>query len=296
MTSWPATVAIQGELGSNSHVAAAVLYPEAEMIACVRAEEVVRRVAGGVVDVAVLPVENTLHGSVAEHYDLLLDESVRIVAESLLRIRHNIIAAPGIRLAEVRRLLSHPVALSQCRRWLAEHPEMSAEPFYDTAGSVKFVLAEGLRDVAGVAPLLAAQIFGGEVLVEGIEDHSQNYTRFHTLVGAGRVNAAGDETIDKLSVAFTLEHRPGTLVEALRRLAASGADLTRIESRPVHGRPWEYTFLVDLRCDRAAGADAALDALRPVCGRLQELGRYRAAVRALNDVPREGSCSGGDRR
>ena len=274
------TVAIQGELGSNSHMAAWNVAPGATLVPCDRSEQVLERLLAREVDAAVLPFENTLHGSVAEHYDLLLARPVRMVGESLLRIRHNLIGAPGVQLHEVRRVLSHPVALSQCRRWLLAHPEVAAESFYDTAGGVKFVVENGLRDAAGVAPMLAAEVYGGEVLLEGVEDHAANFTRFHMLVRAEEASAAQAATGDavtKMSVAFSLEHRPGTLVRALGELAATGADLTRIESRPVHGVPWEYVFFADMRCEDEAGAEAVLRALRPVCGLVRELGRYGAA-------------------
>ena len=274
------SVAIQGELGSNSHMAARDLYPAATIVACERSAEVVARVTSGAVDAAVLPIENSLHGSVAEHYDLLLEEPIRIVGESLLRIRHNVIAMPGVRLEEIRRVLSHPVALSQCRRWFEAHPAIRAEPYYDTAGSVKVLMEQNARDAAGIAPALAAHVYGAEVLVEGVEDHARNYTRFLTVVRAesvAKLDWVSDGDVNKASLAFMLEHRPGTLVNALSRLAGAGADLTKIESRPVHGQPWEYIFYVDLRCTGSRGADAVIEALKPACGMLRELGRYGSA-------------------
>src|SRR5450755_1973112 len=138
-----------------------------EIAACATSAEVFERVTGGEVDGAVLPIENSLHGSVAEHYDLLLAQPVRIARESLLRVRHNLIVRPGVKLADVSRAMSHPVALSQCRRWLAAHPEIQAVNFYDTAGSVKHLMAVGLNDAAGIAPELAAREYGGEVLGAG---------------------------------------------------------------------------------------------------------------------------------
>ena len=136
-------VAIQGERGSNSHMAALEMLGEIEIVACGVSGEVIDAVVSGRVDGAVLPIENSLHGSVAEHYDLLLENPVRIDAESLLRIRHNLIAAPGVRLEEIRNVLSHPVALSQCRRFLAGFTQAKSVPFYDTAGSVKHVWGRG---------------------------------------------------------------------------------------------------------------------------------------------------------
>jgi prephenate dehydratase len=248
-----------------------------EIVPCAVSAQVLAKVVAGEVDGAVLPIENSLHGSVAEHYDLLLELPVRIDRESLLRIRHNVIAMPGVKLAEVRKVMSHPVALSQCRRFLAAHPELEVVPFYDTAGSVKHLMGAGLRETAGIAPELAARQYDAQVLVPGVEDHAENYTRFHLL---RREDAAGGKTsagVDKMSLAFAIEHRPGTLVAALERLARAGVNLTKIESRPVPGSPWEYVFYVDVRFDTVEKAEAALAALREHCRMVKVLGRYRAA-------------------
>jgi prephenate dehydratase len=184
---------------------------------------------------------------------------------------------PGVTLPEVRKVMSHPVALSQCRRFLAAHPEIEVVPFYDTAGSVKHLMKTGLREVAGIAPELAAKEYGAAVLVPGVEDHAENYTRFHLL---RREDAGGGDVVegaDKMSLAFAIEHRPGTLVTALERLARAGVNLTKIESRPVPGSPWEYVFYVDVRFDSVVEAEAALSALREHCRMVKVLGRYRAA-------------------
>jgi prephenate dehydratase len=273
-------VAIQGELGSNSHMASVEMLGNQnglEIVPCTVSAQVLAKVVAGEVDGAVLPIENSLHGSVAEHYDLLLELPVRIDGESLLRIRHNVIAMPGVKLEDVRRVMSHPVALSQCRRFLAWHLDLEVVPFYDTAGSVKHLMEAGLRDTAGIAPELAAKVYGAEVLMAGVEDHAENYTRFHLL---RREDAAGGEGVheaNKMSLAFAIEHRPGTLVAALERLAKAGVNLTKIESRPVLGSPWEYVFYVDVRFDTAAQAEATLAALREHCRMVKVLGRYRAA-------------------
>lgn len=245
------------------------------IVSCAASAEVFERVVSNTVDAAVLPIENSLHGSVAEHYDLLLSNPVCITAESLLRIHHNVIARPGVRLGDLRRVMSHPVALSQCRRWLAAHPEIEAINFYDTAGSVKHVIAAALTDTAGIAPELAAREYGGEVLVAGIEDHAENYTRFHLLVRADRATVS--PKANKASLAFSLAHEPGTLVLALEAFARAGVNLTKIESRPVHGTPWEYVFFVDLRFDTPSQIDAAFAAVRQHCHMFRELGRYPAA-------------------
>ena len=273
-------VAIQGERGSNSHMAALAMLgaddSAVEIVPCALSADVVQAVLAGSVDAAVLPIENSLHGSVAEHYDLLLEHPVRIDRESQMRIRHNVIAMPGVRIADIRHVLSHPVALSQCRKYLRAWRGVQAMPFYDTAGSVKHVMQQGLRDTAGVAPALAAQEYGAEVLIEGIEDNAENFTRFHLLRRGDAVSAIQGEA-NKVSLALAIEHRPGTLVAALAELAAAGADLTKIESRPVHGSPWEYVFYVDFRFANAAAAELALVGLRKHCRMVKELGRYVAA-------------------
>ena len=272
-----ARVAIQGERGSNSHMAAVEMLGEVEVVACGVSAEVMDAVVTGRVDGAVLPIENSLHGSVAEHYDLLLEGAVRIEAESLLRIRHNLIAAPGVKVEEIRTVLSHPVALSQCRKFLGEFTQAKAVPFYDTAGSVKHLMEAGLRDTAGVAPALAAEVYGAEVLVAGIEDHAQNFTRFHLLRRQEEERVEGFGVANKMTLAFAVEHRPGTLVAALERLRDAGVDLTKIESRPVPGKPWEYVFYVELRYADEGMADRAVSALGACCGMVKELGRYAAA-------------------
>ena len=281
-------VAIQGELGSNSHMAALALLqdaagPKLEITACAISAEVFERVVSGAVDGAVLPIENSLHGSVAEHYDLLLAQPVRIARESLLRIRHNLIVRPGVAPADVKRVMSHPVALSQCRHWLAAHPWFEVINFYDTAGSVKHLMAEELDDTAGIAPELAARQYGAEVLIAGIEDHAENFTRFHLLLRDPPIRPGARPASDyaaganKASLAFSVEHRPGSLVRALEEFARAGVNLTKIESRPVPGSPWEYVFFVDLRFEPAAQIDTALAALAAHCHMVKELGRYVAA-------------------
>ncbi|MGA1980866.1 MAG: prephenate dehydratase [Acidobacteriaceae bacterium] len=281
-------VAIQGELGSNSHMAALAMLEDVagapgaglEIAACATSAEVFERVVSGTVDGAVLPIENSLHGSVAEHYDLLLAQPVRIARESLLRVRHNLIVRPGVAPDDIKRVMSHPVALSQCRHWLAARPWLEVVNFYDTAGSVKHLMAEELDDTAGIAPELAARQYGAEVLVAGIEDHAENFTRFHLLLREPAVRPGARLPVtgaNKSSLAFSVEHRPGSLVRALEEFARAGVNLTKIESRPVPGQPWEYVFFVDLRFDSAAQIDGALAQLARHCHMVKELGRYVAA-------------------
>ena len=268
-------VAIQGEPGSFSHEAAIRVAPEATIFPCAVSSEVFAAVDENRVDAAVIPIENSLAGSVAEHYDLLLTHDVAIESESLLRIRHNLIAIPGVAMDQVERVCSHPVALAQCRRFLAAHPLMEAVPFYDTAGSVKQLMADRDAKMAGIASAQAAAHYGGEVLAAGIEDNPENYTRFFLVRRRSLVKV--DARPDKVSLAFTVENRPGTLVAALEVFASQGTNLTRIESRPVHGRPWQYVFFADYQLSSPETADAALKLLSEHCSMVKELGRYRAA-------------------
>ena len=274
-------IAIQGELGSNSHLAA-LEYAEASGLAgsativpCSTSADVFESLAAGGAQCAVLPIENTLHGSVFEHYDLLLEYRANIVGERMLRVRHNVIVHPGVELANVRRVLSHPVALSQCRRWLQTHPEFEAVPSYDTAGSVKQMMEAGWTDAAAIAPELAARQYGAEVLVRGIEDHAENFTRFYVLRREDDEVRPGNA--NKVSLAFSLEHRPGALLDALAGFSGAGLNLTRIESRPVPGRPWEYIFFLDLRFEHAMDLGKALRHLEGCCQQLRVLGRYLSA-------------------
>ena len=266
-------IAIQGEPGSFSHEAAMKAAPEAEIVPCAVSPDVFAAVDEGRVDAAVIPIENSLAGSVAEHYDLVLTHDVAIESELLLRIRHNLIAPPGVKLEDIQKVYSHPVALAQCRKYLLAHPRMEAVPFYDTAGSVKHLMANRDAKAAGIASAQAAKHYGGEILAAGIEDNPENYTRFFLIRKRNLVEV--DATPDKVSLAFTVENRPGTLVKALEVFASQGTNLTRIESRPVHGKPWEYVFYADYQLSSPRAADAALKLLAEHCSMVKELGRYR---------------------
>lgn len=236
-------IAIQGELGSFSHEAAETMLPAAKVVPCTRSLEVFDRLANGSVDGAVIPIENSLAGSVAEHFDLLLSRDVHIVREFRLRIVHNLIAAPGTGFADVRRVFSHPVALDQCRDLFARNPRLAPEPFYDTAGSVKHVVGERLPDAAAIASRRAAQVYGGRILKAGIEDDKKNFTRFFEIL---RGKARAVRAANKTSVAFSTKNAPGSLFKALSVFALRDISLSKIESRPLRGRPWEYVFFVDL--------------------------------------------------
>src|SRR5208337_680876 len=171
-------IAIQGEPGSFSHEAALKLVPGAEIVPCAVSREVFAALDSGAADAAVIPIENSLAGSVLEHFDLLLAHDVKVVSETLVRIRHNLIAIAGASIGEIDRVFSHPVALAQCRRFLAEHPQMTAIAFYDTAGSVKQLVEQRDKQGAAIASAAAAAYYGAEILSSDIEDNPENYTRF----------------------------------------------------------------------------------------------------------------------
>ncbi len=267
-------IAIQGELGSFSHEAAEAMLPDAKVVPCARSLEVFDAVARGKVDGAVIPIENSLAGSVAEHFDLLLSRDVHIVAEFRLRIVHNLIAVPGTKMADVHRVFSHPVALGQCRDLFAGNRKLEPTPFYDTAGSVKHVVSAGLRDAAGIASRRAAEVYGGRILKAGIEDDKKNFTRFFRI---HRGKARPAPKADKTSLAFSVKNIPGALFKALSVFALRDISLSKIESRPMRGRPWEYVFFVDLLRGDDEAARNALRHLSEIADPVKVLGIYPRA-------------------
>jgi len=266
-------VAIQGELGSFSHEAAGRMLPRAIVVPCARSAEVFDNVQRGKVQAAVVPIENSLAGSVAEHFDLLLARDVFIHGEMHLRIRHHLIAPSGVKLGDVKRVFSHPVALDQCRNFFRSHPSVQAVPFYDTAGSVRHVVSEGLRDAAGIAAHRAAAEYGGRILLSGIEDDQQNYTRFLLLRSSKKVGKGANKT----SIVFALKNVPGVLFKALSVFALRDISLSKIESRPMRGRPWEYVFFADILRGDDEAARNALRHLGEIAELVKVLGIYPAA-------------------
>ncbi len=266
-------VAIQGELGSFSHEAVGRMFPRATVVPCARSAEVFDRVESGAVQAAVIPIENSLAGSVAEHFDLLLAREVFIHGEMHLRIRHNLIAPPAVRLSEVRRVFSHPVALDQCRNFFSSNRGIQAVPFYDTAGSVRHVVGEDLHDAAGIAAKRAAAEYGGRVLLSGIEDDRQNFTRFLLITKSQKIGKGANKT----SLAFALKNVPGVLFKALSVFALRDLSLSKIESRPMRGRPWEYVFFADILRGDDEAARNALRHLGEIAEFVKVLGVYPAA-------------------
>jgi prephenate dehydratase len=291
-------VAIQGELGSFSHEAAEHMMPRCRVVPCARSAEVFDRVENGSVSAAVIPIENSLAGTVAEHADLLVARDVFIQAEFPLRIVHNVIAAPGVKLSDVRKVLSHPVALDQCRDFFRHHPKIEPVPFYDTAGAVKHMVTKRLKDAAGIAGRHAAREYSGKILQAGIEDDKRNFTRFFLIrksltrksvskpgTAATRQKRAVAEIAyrrlipagaNKTSIAYKLKNEPGVLFKSLSVFALRDISLSKIESRPMRGRPWEYVFYVDFLRGDDEPARNALRHLGEVAEFVKVLGIYRA--------------------
>jgi prephenate dehydratase len=272
--------AFQGEPGAFSHKAAMdLLGPEVVVEPRARFEDVFTALRDGEADAAVIPIENTLHGSVHENYDHLLQFDFRIVAETNVRIVHNLIAVPGVRFKDVKRVFSHPVALNQCLDFFKANPQVVREPFYDTAGSVKMVMSEGLQDAAAIASAVSAEIYGAKILKRSIEDDRQNFTRFFLLRRPDQrplvLNQPGKKGW-KTSLVFTVRNQPGTLFKALSAFALRELSMIKIESRPLRGKPWEYLFYVDfLGNTEDERVQRALSHLQELADLLRVLGCYR---------------------
>jgi prephenate dehydratase len=266
-------VAIQGEAGSFSHAAALETHGAViRLVPCVTFVDLFRAVERGDATSGVVPIENTLAGSVHENYDLLSAHALHVVGETELRIRHCLIAPPRTRLPDVRRVASHPVALAQCRRFFTTHPDLVAVPAYDTAGSVRDLMAGKVDAEAAIASKLAAELYGAAVLEENLEDHAENYTRFLVVTREPAVNERGEAT--KTALLLALGNGPGTLHRALGVFAARGLNLTKIESRPLPGRPWEYLFYLDVLDAGQGGLADAIDELRAFASGVRILGTY----------------------
>ncbi len=274
--------AFQGELGAFSQQAIRqLLGPKAKPVPCQRFDEVFAALQQGRVPAAVIPIENTLHGSVHGNYDLLLKHDFTITAETNVRIVHNLIAPPGLDFAQVRKVYSHDVALNQCLDFFARHKKIERVPFYDTAGSVKMIMQERPEGGAAIASELAAKIYGGRILKREIEDDRQNYTRFFLLEPKGskpRIPRGAARKPWKTSLVFSTRNVPGALFRALSALALRDLNLTKLESRPLRGKPWEYLFYLDLTGRQSDPIVCkALDHLGEVADFLRVLGSYRAA-------------------
>jgi len=265
-------VAFQGEPGAYSEQAVTDYYGPVETQPCETFEEVFASVTSKRCEAGLIPIENSLAGSIHQNYDLLLQNKLHIIGEHFLRVRHCLIALPGVTPTEVRKVISHPQALGQCAGYLREHG-FKPEAVYDTAGSVRMLKEAGARDTAAIASRRAAELHGMHILEEGIEDNPENFTRFLAV----SIESVEPRSEAKTSIVFTLKNAPGALFKALSVFALRDIDLTKIESRPLSGKPWEYLFYIDFI---GAGNEAQ------VARALDHLGEYALMLRILGSYPR----------
>jgi prephenate dehydratase len=272
-------VAFQGEPGAFSEAAAVqLLGPAITTVPRPTFDAVFRAIADGAADALLVPVENSLAGSVVRVYDLLLENDLAITAETILPIELHLIARSGATLADIRTVSSHPMALAQCERFFSEHPQYKRVPAEDTAGSVREMLARGDTVSAAIAGRRAADHYHGVILAEQIQDNTENFTRFVLLrpaAEAARALIASDAR--KMSLAMRIAHRPGALLASLEPFARHNINLRKIESRPIHGQPWVYQFVLEIEADQPERLEDALAEVRKVTRDLRVMGLYAAA-------------------
>jgi len=265
-------VAFQGEPGAYSEQAVFNYFGEVETQPCESFDIVFESVVIGACEIGLIPIENSLAGSIHQNYDLLLRHDLHIIGEYLLRVQHCLIVLPGVRKENIKKVISHPQALGQCAAYLRERG-IKAESAYDTAGSVKMLKESGALHTAAIASRRAAEIYGMQILEEGIEDNPENYTRF-LVISKEAVQPKGEA---KTSIVFMLKNQPGSLFKALSVFALRDVDLTKIESRPLQGKPWEYLFYIDF-----IGSTYEETVLKA----LDHLSEYAMMLRVLGSYPR----------
>ena len=272
-------VAFQGEPGAFSEAAAMQLLGDAITTVPRRTfDSTFQAITEGAADALLVPVENSLAGSIVRVYDLLVESGLTVSAETILPIEHHLIGCPGATLHGIRAVSSHPMALAQCEHFFAARPELKRIAAEDTAGSVREVLDRGDKTHAAIAARRAAEYYHATILQEGIQDAAENYTRFVLLLPPEAAKQLAAVAL-KMSLALRLAHRPGALLAALQSFAAHGVNLLKIESRPIHGRPWEYQFFIDVEADNPQSLESALAEARLAVSELHVLGRYAPAQR-----------------
>jgi prephenate dehydratase len=274
-------MAYQGEPGAYSEAAALAFKPAARLIPCRTFEAVFAAVEDGSATHGVLPLENSVGGSIHRNFDLLVEHELPIVGEVEVLVEHCLLAAPGVGRHDIRRVFSHPQGLAQCEQFLRELPGVELVATYDTAGSAKLIRDHGLRDTAAVASARAAELFGLELLERGIQDFAANVTRFVVIARTVEQRASADRT----TIVFALPNKPGALWRALSVFALREIDLLKLESRPIRGRPWEYLFYADLAVGRHESR----------CGlAIVQLAEFARWVRTLGSYPRWKGASATD--
>jgi prephenate dehydratase len=273
-------IAFQGEGGAFSEEAALKLMgKDAIVVPCGTFDATFAAIQNAVADYVLAPMENSLAGSVHRSFDLLVESGLHVVGEVIIPIAHNLIALPGTTVAELKSVESHPVALAQCERFFAANPNLRRVAAEDTAGSVREIVRARDASRGAIAGKRAAELYGAAILREHLEDDPENYTRFFLLSASPDAPVQAVSTAaDKITLVFQLAHRPGALLHALEPFAHRNINMMKIESRPMHGRPWQYRFYLDLQA--AAGNPelvAALDELRHAVVEMKILGSYKSA-------------------
>lgn len=283
------TVAFQGEAGAFSEAAAfKLLGPAIKTIPCVTFEDMFTLVSQKIVDRAVVPIENSLVGSIHKNYDLLIEYETPIVNEVYLQIVHNLIGHPRAKLSQITRVFSHQVALGQCSQFFKANQKMKPCAAFDTAGSVKMILSGNDLSEAAIASANAAKTYGGKILLKSIEDHKENYTRFLLIAHPSSVKKARPlagnrkSKTQKTSLVYHLKDQPGSLFKSLAVFALRDIDLKKIESRPILGKPWEYVFYVDiLGSQNEPRIKKSLEHLAEFAESVRVLGSYPAGLTQL---------------
>ena len=268
-------VSIQGYAGAFHEAAARMHFHDREVITVPghTFAEVVRQVETGESDVALMAIENTLAGSLMENYELLQRSDLRITGEVYLRIRQNLMALPGVAIEELREVYSHPIALMQVREFFQAWPKIRLVESADTALSAQHVQEMGDRTRGAVAASIAAKLYKLDILAQGIETNKLNHTRFLVLE---RGRETQNDRGDKVSMSFSVSHEAGSLSRVLMVLAAYKINLTKIQSAPIVGRPWQYRFYVDFMLNGNITLGEALAGIRPITKELRILGVYPA--------------------
>ena len=271
-------IAIQGDIGSFHDIAAHQYFgnQQIQLICCSTFEQVFENIRRDPTAIGMLAIENTIAGSLLHNYELLRDSETTIVGEHKLRITHSLCCLPDDDWNTINEVHSHPVALMQCRGFLANHPDMKAVEAHDTAGAAKYIAQHQCRGWAAICNTAAAKIYGMKVLQEGIEDNKHNFTRFLVTSHVNKADFLRPiDRVNKASLVFALPHEEGSLSQVLSILSFYKMNLTKIQSLPIIGHEWEYMFYVDVTFDNLTRYRQSIDAIMPLTRELKVLGEYQ---------------------
>ena len=273
-------VAIQGIKGCFHEQAAYLFYereglPKPEIVECSTFVDLYRQMDAGAADAAIMAIENTVSGGLLPNFELLRKYDRKIKGEVFLRIKQNLMTLPGQKIEDLHEVRSHYMAINQTRKFFDDYPDIRLVEYGDTAKSAADVVKNGVKGVGAIASDLAAEIYGLEIIAEGIETHKQNFTRFLILDDSLQVDQS---KINKASMCFTLPHKPGSLTHVLTILSFYDMNLTRIQSLPIPGQEWQYFFYVDIKFEDYERYTQALSAVKPLMTDLNILGEYQSAI------------------